>query len=260
MTRTKTINLSDDVLNIIASMEWRYRGNTVVGELACGQLDRSLYEAVDKALKALGGKWNRSAGGHVFMVDPRPQVYDTLASGTLTVERDGYFPTPPYIGRWMAETAWIKHGMVVLEPSAGTGELARAILDVAPDITLVCGEKNAQRVEILKREGFDARQWDFLSDCTVHYPRIIQNPPFEQLQDVDHVRHAFDCLEPGGILVSVMSESAFFRSDRKAVEFREWLDGLDHNFIYLGPGAFASSGTGVRARIVKIVKAAPSWQ
>jgi 16S rRNA G1207 methylase RsmC len=50
------------------------------------------------------------------------------------------------------------------------------------------------------------------------------NPPFSNGQDIDHVRHAFDLLADGGRLIAIMSEGTFYRSDKKAVNFRAWLD------------------------------------
>lgn len=253
MTLTKTVSIDDAALPIIAEMEWTEEGTTVLGKLTCGQLDRSMYEAVNRALTALGGKWNRSKAAHVFKTDPRPQIVELLDTGALVVERDGYFPTPHEIGVKMALMADLPAGCVVLEPSAGTGELAEAILEVQPTAQVICGERNPRRVDVLKRKGLDARAWDFMEHI-IKVSRIIQNPPFENLQDAAHVIHAFNCLTPGGVLVSVTSESSWFRSDGLACQFRHLLSKHTHEVVDLEPGAFKSSGTGVKTRIVKITK------
>jgi len=95
---------------------------------------------------------------------------------------------------------------------------------------------------------------DFLSHQD-QYDRIIQNPPFEKAQDVDHVRHAFDCLKPGGLLVSIISNGPFFRNDKKSQQFREWLEVVDGEYEdltngFTGAGSFRQ--TGVSAKIVII--------
>lgn len=79
------------------------------------------------------------------------------------------------------------------------------------------------------------------------------NPPFANLQDVDHVTHAFNFLKPGGRLVAIMGEGAFFRQDRKAQEFRALLDvhGISEQ---LPAGSFEASGTNVNTRIVILDK------
>lgn len=51
-----------------------------------------------------------------------------------------------------------------------------------------------------------------------------------------------------------MCESTFFRSDKKSVEFRDFLDSVYAQTIKLEPGAFRESGTDVVTRIVKIRK------
>lgn len=258
MTLTKKLKFDQDVLDIIASMRWDVENDgSVCGTLTCGQLERNLYIRVDKALKAMGGKWNRKLGAHRFLSDPRPLVEGLLNDGVLEVERDGYFLTPMEIGTQMARWAELYEDAIVLEPSAGTGDLVDAILAVEPTARVYCYEKNEQRAKVLRRKFGDRLDaichWDFLGTHR-KYARIVQNPPFENFQDIDHVLHAYWCLASGGILVSVMSESPFFRTDHKAVEFREWLDGVRHEIIDLEPGAFRSSGTGVKARLVKVWK------
>jgi 16S rRNA G1207 methylase RsmC len=87
---------------------------------------------------------------------------------------------------------------------------------------------------------------------------LVMNPPFEAGQDIDHVRHAYACLAPGGHLVSIMSEAPFFRSDTKAVAFRTWLDELGGTSEHLPEDAFQRAEsfreTGCRTRLVLISK------
>jgi hypothetical protein len=93
MTLTKNIKIDTSALNIIAGMQWETTPKGVVGRIVGGQLERKLYEAVNKGLDALGGKWNRGMGGHVFGTDPRPQVEALLGTGVVVVEHDGFFRT-----------------------------------------------------------------------------------------------------------------------------------------------------------------------
>lgn len=64
----------------------------------------------------------------------------------------------------------------------------------------------------------------------------------------------YDLLDAGGVLVAIMCESTFFRSDKKSVEFRDFLGSVYAQTIKLEPGAFRESGTDVVTRIVKIRK------
>jgi len=251
---TKTLRFDEQVLTVLRSMDWQNDGE--LGILTCGQLDRKMYTSVNKALDAMGGKWNRKLGGHVFKIDPRNQVEGLLDSGELLVEKDGFFETPTEVIDRMFEVAPPLINERVLEPSAGIGAIALRLIEVRYKATyLNLIEKNAVRVDILKEKFNEAsiRCMDFLSlnplTTNRKFDRIYMNPPFENLQDIDHVQHAYKFLSDNGIMVSVMAESAFFRSDKKSVAFREWLTGYNEE---LPEGSFKSSGTMVKARLVVI--------
>jgi hypothetical protein len=80
------------------------------------------------------------------------------------------------------------------------------------------------------------------------------NPPFEQMQDVDHITHAFhNCLQPGGELVSVISAGPFFKQDSKSLNFLELVELYGYSEA-LPTGAFKDSGTMVNTRLVYLRK------
>jgi predicted RNA methylase len=247
----KTVKIDPAALNIISGMEWAESGGQVVGKLTCGQLDRKMYEAVNKGLDLLGGKWNKKTGGHVFAIDPRQQVAEMLGTGTVTVEKDGFFRTPRAIVLQMLDMLRNPSG-VVLEPSAGDG----AICDVlkAEGYTIHAVERNELRRNILHDKGYKVDPCtDFLDMCG-NFQTIVMNPPFENMQDVDHIVHAFNnCLVDGGQLVSVVSESPFFRETAKAEAFRQMIDACGYS-VELPEGAFRESGTMVKCRLVYLRK------
>ncbi len=170
---------------------------------------------------------------------------------------EGFFPTPKAIVEKMLDEADIKPGEKVLEPSAGKGNIADAIRESYPDNALDVVEWNASLNELLTEKGHNVVGVDFLQHSG-EYDKIIMNPPFEKGQDIDHIRHAYSLLNDGGRVVCIMSEGPFFRSDKKATEFREWLDSLGGVSEKLPEGAFKSSerSTGVNTRLVVIDKAA----
>lgn len=92
------------------------------------------------------------------------------------------------------------------------------------------------------------------------YDRIIMNPPFSNRRDAEHVRHAYALLKPGGRIVAIMGEGVFFGQDKKAQDFREWLDSVGGTSEKLPEGSFMDPSlpvnTAVSARMVVIDKPA----
>jgi hypothetical protein len=59
------------------------------------------------------------------------------------------------------------------------------------------------------------------------------------------VTHALRFLQPGGLLVSVMSLGVTFRTDRATADFRRLVADAGGRFEPLPGGAFTEAGTGV---------------
>ncbi len=180
-----------------------------------------------------------------------------LEYGLIGCDIPGFFPTPKDVAEMMVSMADIKRGMTVLEPSAGKGDIAEAILAEFPKIDLKVIEINSTLVDILLAKDFETIEWDFFS-FTGFKDRIVMNPPFEKGQDIDHVLWAYSRLKPGGRVVSIMCEGPFFRNDKKSVEFRDWFSIHKGEFLPLKVGAFQGAGafrqTGVNARIIILDK------
>lgn len=181
----------------------------------------------------------------------------------------GFFPTPPALVARLIDLADIQPGQKVLEPSAGKGDLAEAVRDKGAEV--VCCEVVTALCNILSAKRFNVVDGDFIERFSTHDPidligfiepameqfdRVVMNPPFEGMQDLAHVVHAYKLLKVGGRLVSIMSPSGFFRQDKRAVEFREWLEGTANEVHEVEAGAFKNgfAPTGVAARIVVIDK------
>lgn len=167
---------------------------------------------------------------------------------------DGYFPTPRTVAARVVELAEIPEGARVLEPSAGKGDLADAVRRAVPSATVDVVEVIPRLREVLELKGYQLVGDDFLQFNGGPFPRIVMNPPFEHGKDADHVRHAYDLLEPGGVLVAIVSEGLFFREN--AAPFRAWLSEVGGTSEKLPEGAFMASdrSTGVATRIVVIHK------
>jgi len=139
----------------------------------------------------------------------------------------GFFPTPDRVISDMIDVARVRPDHSCLEPSAGIGSIAEALRKHGVNTIACCEIRPSLRDILMEKQFIVLNEPDFLEyHPKTLYDRILMNPPFENLQDIDHVRHAYDCLAPGGILVSLMSPAPWFRNIKKAQEFREWLKTL----------------------------------
>jgi len=154
----------------------------------------------------------------------------------------GYFPTPPPLADDLVMKADLELGLTILEPSAGKGNIADAIRRREPDAELHTIELVKQLRDVLELKGYKVIDYNFL-EHTDTYDRIIMNPPFENYQDIDHVKHAYELLKPGGRLVSIVSAGTMTNQHRRAVEFRQWLD--EHE-AYTEPNPDGSFKSGER--------------
>lgn len=191
--------------------------------------------------------------------DPEALAAEALRRKIATSRQSGipgFFATPPEVVSLMIDRAEIADGMSILEPSAGDGAIACELEKRFPESVVSVREISATLCDVLRARGFDARQSDFLAEQpgVFRFDRVLMNPPFERMADIDHVRHAYDFLAEGGRLVSVMSPGPFFRTDRKAQEFGAWLAEVGADIEDLPAQSFKASGTSVNAKLVTIVK------
>lgn len=166
-----------------------------------------------------------------------------------------FFPTPEEYAADLVDRLGIEPGMVVLEPSAGHGMLAEAARDAGATVEAV--EVASDLRDILQEKGFSLVGNDFMETTpSQRYDAVVMNPPFSNDMDIDHVRHAFGHLKPGGRLAAIVSSMAGQRSNKKNKAFREWLDDLGASEEMMPEGAFKDSlnPTSVRTKIITIEK------
>lgn len=155
------------------------------------------------------------------------------------------FPTPPDVAARMVALADVQPGARVLEPSAGTGALLRALRDseawedvghvwaveIDHDLTQMLGRTPAGAHTVIRS--------DFLQVAPDRFGPVdvvLMNPPFKDAADVRHILHARRFLAPGGRLVAICAAGP---------RQHEALQPLADSWEYLPPGTF--EGTNVRA-------------
>jgi SAM-dependent methyltransferase len=188
---------------------------------------------------------------------------ETLSNGGVkTVVAKNLFPTPSEIAKQVIELAEIQPGMKVLEPSAGTGNLLRAMgplsnfevvaCEINPDLAdelcrtwvsclgVVCGD-------FIERFSLTDPIDDVgtVKPAMVQFDRVVMNPPFDRGLDIKHVEHALKLLKPGGKLVSIVANGPRQRAAFEPIA-TAWID--------LPAGSFKDQGTNVNTAIVVIDK------
>lgn len=136
---------------------------------------------------------------------------ESLRAGVQIVTAPQLFPTPPELAARMVALADLRPGMTVLEPSAGTGNIVAQVrlCNVTNPTTAV--EINQQLADKLRDrfESCEIRHGDFLDMTPLdlgRFDRVIMNPPFENADDIRHIRAALELLAPGGLLVAICAD------------------------------------------------------
>lgn len=234
------------------------------------QLDHKLeYTPIKRQIEAAGGKWNTRSQGFLFEEDPT-ELLASLQSGTQinTKKEFQFYPTPSILAGYLVTLAYNNHlvniiNPLILEPSAGDGAIVKAITKKLPDVRVDCCElMELNRIKLQKVPGVDIIGNDFLEAVendtmnlfNCQYDAVIANPPFSKNQDIDHIRAMYKCLKPGGILVSIASQSWFNGSQKKQEDFKDWLKSINAHIEQIQPGQFKESGTMVGGTIIIIKK------
>lgn len=255
---TATRRIDDDALTVLR----RCTADARAIYLPPGQLDRKLYEKISKVLEVLGGKWNRSAKGHVFEQDASVVLEVARITGTYMDPKDfGFFRTQEeWLQQAVMDAADLEPGMLTLEPNGGWGDLAEPAAAIVGKENVITCELLPANVQRLKDKGFSVMAGDFLQMTPEPiFDRVIMNPPFDRLADVSHVTHAAKFLKPTGKLVAIMSPSFTFNSAKKAQAFRDLMEMAGEVVQEVDSGAFKSSGTMVRTVIVSMDAARLPW-
>lgn len=222
-----------------------------------GQLDRKDYTSINKVLIAAGGKWNRGAKAHVFGCLAEDAISDIILTGKVVdAKREfDFFETPDELADQIIDFADISSNHLVLEPSAGHGQIAKRAAAISSKVDVIEIQRSACDTladALIYRNVFNH---DFLlMDIEVEYDRIVMNPPFGKQADIKHVVKATTLLKPGGRLVAIMSAGVEFRQNKLTTKFRAAVESYGGEFHQLPSGSFKASGTAVNTVILTLTK------
>lgn len=247
----------NDVLTVLTDPRTVIEGDRVQIPF---EIDRSVYEQVDKVLKEMGGQWDgrKAVRAHTFPYRIAEFMRQCLKAGEFPSKYDqGWFPTPPALATHILDMAGIGAGTTVLEPSAGGGAFTSQIVQRGGVVDAV--EIDSRRAELLREQSDCNRviHGDFLGLDPLEYAepfdRIVMNPPFKN--GLDHIRHAIGFMSDDAVLVSVMTQGLMWWSDRATTEFRQLVEDAEGTIEELPDDSFAACGTNIRTCLLYL----PSW-
>lgn len=250
--------LPGSVLELLLEMrEHSAYGTWKVGRYNWRGVEKATRLEVARALEAIGAAVDED--GHVRfapdLIDHRAELVDQLVTRGSIPDRTShqYYPTPEDLARRVVDLADLEPGLRILEPSAGQGSLAAAIVEAQPDHqTLDLVELSPLNCDVLRARSGEWRanviNSDFLAwgpdaaDAARRYDRIIMNPPFSEGRWKRHLEEAVSLLRPTGVLVAVLPASAIGN---------EGFRGYRHTFTE----AIPFTGTSVWVTILRLSRA-----
>lgn len=182
------------------------------------------------------------------------------------------FSTPPAQALVVVKAASLCPGMTVLEPSAGTGNLA--VLARLAGAQVDTNEIDPRRRNLLSLQGFeptvlDAERLDNLLPADKSYHAIVMNPPFSATGGrvsghrtafgARHIEQALLRLKPGGRLVAIVG--CGMAMERPA--FRDWWADITKRYhvranVGMDGREYAKFGTTFDNQIVVIDRDGPT--
>lgn len=192
---------------------------------------------------------------------------DLFRKSTVPAKDLQFYPSPPDVVERLLRNFSGRtkdRPQKVLEPSAGQGAIALAA--AARGATVTAYEINPSHCDVLRgaarRAGVSdqitVRECNFLKTQPVaKYDFVLMNPPFYGTHYMDHVRHAYEFLAPGGMLKAILPASAEVGDSKRHLAFRKWIEpikdyGWRGAFEDLPPESFKDSGTRIQTVILHV--------
>lgn len=250
-------------------------------------LSDEAYDDIKALISFLGGCWRQKDEAFVFAYDPTTLLHDmfhkyetnffdkknftgfyqkkadfdvTLRTLPLAYrmwqEKTQFFPTPEKLAKQVVDWCDISDTDVVLEPSAGQGNLLKYIPKCEKVIAV---EPDFGNCNIIKQYyGINAIGGTFEAVCATcdlsNVTRVVMNPPFSHFRDLKHVEMAYNILHEGGCLTAIISENNLYYEGVAVDNFKQFLSNVDYEMLDVPFGTFRFSGTMVYTKLLKIKK------
>lgn len=212
----------------------------------------------------IGGHWSEVHKSFVFIKEvstwtikeaiQKANNQNPLSKEQIEREKLQAYFTPLEISKKMQQLAHICDKDIVLDPSAGTGNLVNGLNIPKENIFLV--EPHPEFCEFLRRSGYvnviqstfeDALDKRVLPN---NISKILMNPPFSKQSDLKHILLAYELLNKGGTLVSIIGKNSLLERDinnQKSPTLKNFISTCKsskfHQIINLEPASFEESGT-----------------
>jgi hypothetical protein len=172
----------------------------------------------------------------------------------------GFVPTPAPLADELLGWLDLQEGDRFCEPAAGDGAILERLRVLYPQVAQIqCCEINHTLSQILRLSGFEPvcrDYFDWEPRGGDRPTKIGANPPFEGMEDVDFVLKNWDDLARGGRMAVITSNSWSFNSQKKAKNFRTWLENVPQVLCNKenAPDAFKPSGYTISTRLLVLQK------
>ena len=212
----------------------------------------------------IGGHWSQAHKSFVFIKEVTTRIIQEaiqkannqfpLSKEQIEREKLQAYFTPLEISKKIQQSAHICDNDIVLDPSAGTGNLVNGLNIPKENIFLV--EPNPEFCEFLRRSGYvnviqstfeEALDKKILPN---NISKILMNPPFSKQSDLKHILLAYELLNKGGTLVSIIGKNSLLERDinnQKSPTIENFISTSKsskfHQMINLEPASFEESGT-----------------
>lgn len=169
-----------------------------------------------------------------------------------------FWPTPPEVASRMLEVIEVK-GKKILEPSAGSGNLVKALQAAGATVWACENDPNLRLIaaSLCPLIGSDFMQMS--GDQISHIQAIVMNPPFSR--GWQHITHAWEIAPPGCEIVALCNSETLendYHSRREGLKYQ-----ITHNGYAEKWGQCFSSAeraTGVEVTMIYLKKPAADYE